>query len=99
MLECEGKNHIPKLPPYDIIEAVQHLSLTHFEHKYRDAYIGRQLWLLTEQMHTRIAKNAKCSDKLADLDTLWYVCDTIVLLMQVEYKVKYNVTFWKDFAY
>ena len=50
-------------------------------------------------MHTRIAKNANCGDKLADLDTMWYVCETIVLLMQVEYKVKYNVEFWKDFTY
>jgi len=50
-------------------------------------------------MHTRIAKNVNCGEKPADLDSLWYVCETIVLLMQVEYKVKYNVDFWKDFNY
>ncbi len=41
LLKKDTADYIPKLPPYDIIEAVQHICLSHFEHRHRDAYIGR----------------------------------------------------------
>jgi hypothetical protein len=78
---------------------VQHLSLAHFDHRNRDAFIGRQLWVLTESLHSRINKNIDVQRPLEDIDSVWYVCETIVLLMQIEYKIKYNTAFWSAFQY
>lgn len=41
LLKKDTADYIQKLPPYDVIEAVQHLCLSHFDHRQRDAYIGR----------------------------------------------------------
>lgn len=91
-------NKLSRLPPLDLLEAVQQACLVIFKTNDPNFQMGKSLFKETINIHDSLCKFCK-EPAIADIDYQRYLWDVAVLVMQSDYQIKYKTAFWQSFHF
>ncbi len=94
----EDIQKVPRLPPLDLVEAVQISCLTQFKNTDAEYPVGKDLFQRIYDIHEQLCKSC-VQPVIEDIDYVKYLCNVAVLTMQGEFRVKYDTAFWPDFKF